>query len=286
MDANKDLKGGIAVHGVSINNLRFADDIDLTQASSSSLQEVAQLLNEQGKWPGLVINKSKTQTMVFWNDNIDQPLKIDDYTLENVIRFTYLGSVFTYDNDCSRDLWTRIRKVRTSPTTQKRILETTAFTTVPYGCKTWTFNNKTRHKLLAFEMYCYQRILRISWTEWKKLWNMWKTQNWKGSGRANQRILRLFGHICRMEDNGKLKTLMFGIVDGTNKRGRPCREWMDDIVSWCKAGLQELNSLAQPQDRRWWKLITRQAMDTDVCLSHCSWRRYIAQSRAACLRLL
>jgi len=29
----------------------------------------------------------------------------------------------------------------------------------------------------------------------------------------------------------KLKTLMFGVVDGTNKRSRPCREWMDDIVS-------------------------------------------------------
>jgi len=29
-----------------------------------------------------------------------------------------------------------------------------------------------------------------------------------------------------MENNRKLKMLMFGIVDGTNKRGRPCREWM------------------------------------------------------------
>jgi len=26
---------------------------------------------------------------------------------------------------------------------------------------------------------------------------------------------------------------MFGIVDGTNKRGRPCRDWIDDTVSWC-----------------------------------------------------
>jgi len=64
-----------------------------------------------------------------------------------------------------------------------------------------------------------------------------------------------------MEDNRKLKTLMFGIVDGTNKRGRPCREWMNDIVSWCKTGLLELNSLAQ--DSRRWKLITRQAVDTN-----------------------
>lgn len=41
--------------------------------------------------------------------------------------------------------------------------------------------------------------------------------------RAIQRKLWLFGHICRMEDNGKLKTVMFGIVEGMNKRGRPCR---------------------------------------------------------------
>jgi len=60
--------------------------------------------------------------------------------------------------------------------------------------------------------------------------------------RAIQRKLRLFGHTCKMEDNRKLKTLMFGIVDGMNKRGRPCGEWMDDIVSWCMTGLQKLNS--------------------------------------------
>jgi len=64
---------------------------------------------------------------------------------------------------------------------------------------------------------------------------------------------------------------MFGIADRTNKRGRPWREWMDDIVSWCKTRLQELNSLAQNRRRR--KLITKQAMDTNWCWSHGSWRR-------------
>ena len=78
-----------------------------------------------------------------------------------------------------------------------------------------------------------------------------------------------------MQDGGQQEVKQWcseiGIVDGTNKRGRPCREWMDDIVSWCKTGLQELNSLAQ--DRRRWKLITRQAMDTNGLWSHGSWRR-------------
>jgi len=59
---------------------------------------------------------------------------------------------------------------------------------------------------------------------------------------------------------GKVKTFMFGIVEDTNKRVRPCRWWMDGIVSWCKTELQELISLVQ--DRRRCQLITSQAVYT------------------------
>jgi len=72
---------------------------------------------------------------------------------------------------------------------------------------------------------------------------------------------------------------MFGIVEGTNKRGMPCRVWTDDIVSWCKSGLQELNSLAQ--DRRRWKLITRQEMDTNGHWSHGSGEEAVAPAACA-----
>jgi len=56
-----------------------------------------------------------------------------------------------------------------------------------------------------------------------------------------QRKLRLFGHICRMDDSRKIKTLVFRMMDGSNKRGRPHREWSDDIEQWCGATLQELS---------------------------------------------
>jgi len=52
--------------------------------------------------------------------------------------------------------------------------------------------------------------------------------------RAIQRKLQLFGHMCRIENNRKLK---FGIVEGTNKKDRPSTWWMDDIISWCKTAL-------------------------------------------------
>jgi len=37
----------------------------------------------------------------------------------------------------------------------------------------------------------------------------------------------MFGHICRMEDNRKIKTLMFGIVDGTNERAGHVESGLD-----------------------------------------------------------
>ena len=40
---------------------------------------------------------------------------------------------------------------------------------------------------------------------------------------------------------------VFGMMDGSNKRGRPHREWSDDIEQWCGATLQELNHAC-----RWW----------------------------------
>jgi len=34
-----------------------------------------------------------------------------------------------------------------------------------------------------------------------------------------RRKLGLFGHICRMHNNKKIKELVFGRMEGTNKRG-------------------------------------------------------------------
>ena len=59
-----------------------------------------------------------------------------------------------------------------------------------------------------------------------------------------QRKLRLFGHICRMNNSRKIKTLVFGMMDGSNKRGRPHQEWSDVIEQWCGTTLQELSHAA------------------------------------------
>ena len=50
---------------------------------------------------GLVMNADKTKMMVFGDEQISSKICIDGIELENVKKFTYLGSNMTYDLDLS-----------------------------------------------------------------------------------------------------------------------------------------------------------------------------------------
>ena len=49
-------------------------------------------------------------------------------------------------------------------------------------------------------------------------------------------------------------------MEGTNRRGRSRREWLDDITEWDKASVQELSQAAM--DRKSWKSLVKTASDT------------------------
>jgi len=53
--------------------------------------------------------------------------------------------------------------------------------------------------------------------------------------------------------------LMFGRIKGASRRGRPHREWLDDITEWGKASLQELSQAAM--DRKSWKSLVKRVSD-------------------------
>ena len=56
-----------------------------------------------------------------------------------------------------------------------------------------------------------------------------------------RRKLALFGHICRMKNDRKIKSVMMGTMEGTGKRGRPNREWLDDVKDWCQKDVHILS---------------------------------------------
>ena len=46
--------------------------------------------------------------------------------------------------------------------------------------------------------------------------------------KSRRQKMSVFGHITRMGDDRKLKTVMFRAMKGKNKRGKRHREWADD----------------------------------------------------------
>ena len=117
-------------------------------------------------------------------------------------------------------------------------------------------------------MYCYRRILHLSWTE--KVTNVEVRKRLKIREDLMQAVMRrklnLFGHICRMDNSRKIKGVMVGIMEGTGKRGRPSREWLDDIRDWCQKDVHSLSTIAQ--DRSEWKAMVKCAVGTYGLSAH------------------
>ena len=139
------------------------------------------------------------------------------------------------------------------------------FSVLLYACESWTLKKNDRDRLLAFEMRCYRWILNIKWHE--KVTNKEIRRQLEVKRSIMQiiieRKLGLFGHICRMKDERLIKDVVFGGMDGKSRRGRPCREWIDDIVEWCQAEVHMLQQSAQ--DRKEWKKIVEHAINANGC---------------------
>ena len=119
-------------------------------------------------------------------------------------------------------------------------------------------------KILAFERKRYRKILRIGWMQKVTNAELYRridlTENLME--KIITRKLELFGHICRMKNDRKSKSVVFGRLEGTNKRGWPHKEWMDNITEWCGASIQELYHAAFEKQK--WRRITRTTSGTYV----------------------
>ena len=59
--------------------------------------------------------------------------------------------------------------------------------------------------------------------------------------------LKFFDHVMRHESFEK--GIIQGMVEAKRKRGRPPREWMDDIKGWTGLGVAAAGSAAQNRQR-------------------------------------
>ena len=123
--------------------------------------------------------------------------EIDGETVGRVSDFIILGSKITADGDCSHEIKRHLllgRKVMTNLDrilksrdvtlpTKVHLLKAMVFPVVMYGCESWTVKKAESRKIDAFELWCWRRLLRISWT----------------ARRSNQSILKETSPGCSLE---------------------------------------------------------------------------------------
>ena len=89
-------QAGIKIAGISINNLRYADDIN-HMAESEELKRLLMKVKEESEKVGLKLNIQKTKIMA--SDPITS-WQIDGEKMETVKAFIFLDSKITADGDC------------------------------------------------------------------------------------------------------------------------------------------------------------------------------------------
>jgi len=138
--------------------------------NESELRCIINKVNEVCKVCGMEMNSKKTKTMIFSKmGNIQCNITVSGETLEQV-------SWLTEDGRCDLEIKTRIGiakdafwkhkdllKGNISLKTKKRILYcySTRFLVLKYACESWTINNDLIRRIIAFEQWCYRRILKI-----------------------------------------------------------------------------------------------------------------------------
>ena len=88
-----------------------------------------------------------------------------------------------------------------------------------YGCESWTVKKPERQRIDAFELWCWRRLLRVSWT--KRRFNQSILKETSPECSLEGLILRLklqyFGHFMRVASLEK--TLMLRGIVARSRRG-------------------------------------------------------------------
>ena len=72
------------------------------------------------------------------------------------------------------------------------------------------------------------------------------------------RKLKWFGHVTRSD--GLTKVILQGTVEGSRRRGRPKKSWIDNIAEWTSKSFAETQAMAH--DRHEWRELTRTSVMT------------------------
>ena len=181
----EEAQAGIKIAGRNINNFRYADDTTLMAESEDELKNLLMKVKKESEKVGLKLNIQKTNIIASGSNTL---WKIDGDTLVTVSDFILGVSKITAYNDCSHEIkrclllgkkiMTNINSIFKSRDitfpTKVVLVKAMVFLVVLYGCVSWSVKNAEHHRIDGFDLRCWRRLLRASWS----------------ARRSNQSILR------------------------------------------------------------------------------------------------
>ena len=261
--------GGLSIGGRQLNNMRYADDTTLLANSLAELRTLLQRVKTESEAMGLRLNVAKTKFMVIGDVGEEQPLIVDGQEVEKIQQFNFLGALISSKGGCSEEIRRRIAMAKSAmqklnkiwadrgvtKATKVRLVKALVFPIASHSCETWTLTKADCRKIDAFEMWCWRRMLRITWTMKRTNISILEEIGTKKCllDFINSQALSYFGHVARSDTNSLEKTVMQGLIEGSRRPGRPKSRYIDRIKKITGKPLPVVYGLVT--DRKKWRAI-------------------------------
>jgi hypothetical protein len=248
-----------------IHTVKYTDALVLLAKEEKVLQDMIDKLTEIGRCYGIEINVEKTKVMRISRQPFPVKIMIEQKQLENVESFTYIGSILTNDGRCTCEIKCRIAMVKATfnkkrtPFTitldlklRKKLVKCYVWSIALYGAETWTLRAVDQNHLESFEMWCWRKMEKISWTDHVRNEDVLLRAKEQRNilHEIHKRKANWIGHIlCR---NCLLQRVIEGKIQGgievTGREGRRRRKLLDEL-----------------KERRRYSHLKEEALDRTMC---------------------
>ena len=115
--------------------------------------------------------------------------------------------------------------------TKVRIVKAMVFSVVRHKCESWTIKKAECQRIDAFQLWCWRRLLWVSWAVRRSNQSILKeiSPEYSMEGLTLKLKLQYFGHLI-WRANSLEKTLMLGKIQGKRRRGWQRMKWWDSIT--------------------------------------------------------